>query len=190
MLKTYNYVNGTVRIIIDEVAMDNDMKIHTCKGISKPKDVSRCELPTSLGLEVSLHRGGRICYGLLQASIKPKDIVDAIEISVDYTKKNTIRFCDSILTNDNYVYKGLPEQYLGAVMDGAIMAINEKEIFPIYGISFDHAANCEVGSSQMFFKMISESIIELISMTTSSNINDSVLKPYLGFLEGKFGLKC
>lgn len=141
-----------------------------------------------MGLEFSKDTGGRICYGLLTSKLTPNSS-DSKLLSVSYTQKNIERFSDSILYNKEYCYKGLLKEYLEAVVNSASKALSECDAFPLCNITFSNAANCEVGSSQKFFEMLSESIIKLIPMLNCENVSESNFESCEEFLSKKFRLR-
>lgn len=189
MFKIKEYSNGKIKITVNEKADYNSLSTECLKKLINFNGTRSYHSLHSLGLEVAIHRGGRICYGLLSASISPNDNTDSVLLSVAYTQKNTEKYCESILLDDEYCYKGLPYEHLEAVISGATKSITEIDTFPLCNISLDHSANCEVGSSPMFFRMIVESLIELISMLNVASLSELALKPCEDFLESKFGLK-
>jgi len=189
MFKIKEYSNGKIKISVNEEPTYNILSTECSKKLINLNGTRPYHLLHSLGLEVAVHRGGRICYGLLSASISPNDNADSVLLSVAYTQKNTEKYCESILFDDKYCYKGLSYEYLEAVISGVSKSIAEIDTFPLCNISFDHSANCEVGSSPMFFRIIAESLIELISMLNVVSLSELTLKPCEDFLVSKFGLR-
>ena len=169
MKKNYEYKNVQVKLIIDEEPMVNDYTFERLNGFVERK-CDKIIVPQLIGLEVSLSKGGRICYGLLACKLIPNDKQDIVGFEISYIAQNTIKYTDSILFNDNYVYKGLPKEYLKHVEAGIMEGIKEAKFFPNCNLHFDYAANCEVGSSPLFFEMISETLIELIGLDLNLNI--------------------
>lgn len=123
-----------------------------------------------LGVELKIHKGGRICYGMLMAQVQPCDEQDCVNISLAYTHKNTIKYEFSCLANDSYVYKGLPEEYVEYIINSFNSSILKKESFPQCSISIEESANCEVGSSPMLFGIISNIIINIIYTSSEDEI--------------------
>ena len=115
-----------------------------------------------LGLELQIHTGGRICYGMLCSKVQPLDKQNTVKLSIAFTQQNTVKYKRSILLDDRYVYKGLPEEFLEKVSNCICEKIKEKREFPQCEIEIMYAANCEVGSSSMFFGIISNILIDLI----------------------------
>ena len=189
MFKIKEYSNGKIKITVNEEWTHNSLLTECSKKIINLNRTRLYYTLYSVGLEVAVHRGGRICYGLLSASISPNDNADSMLLSVAYTQKNTEKYCESILLDDKHCYKGLSYEYLEAVINGAVKSITEIEKFPLCNISFDYSLNCEDGSSPMFFSIIAESLIELISMLNVANLSELTLKPCEDFLVNKFGLR-
>lgn len=44
-----------------------------------------------------IHKGGRICYGMLVAQVLPYNETNAVKVSIAYTRENSIRYKESIL---------------------------------------------------------------------------------------------
>lgn len=189
MFKIKEYSNGKIKITVNEELTHNSFLTKCSKKVINLNRTRLYHTLYSVGLEVALHRGGRICYGLLSVSISPNDNVDSILLSVAYTQTNTEKCYESILLDDKHCYKGLPYEYLEAVINSAVKSITEIEKFPSCNISFDYSVNCEVGSSPMFFGIIAESLIELISMLNVASLSELTLKPCEDFLVNKFGLR-
>lgn len=161
MKKLYEYQNGIIKLILDEEPIINDFvsKRKTEKILSSCKELGT---PRLVGLEVMLSRGGRICYGMLAAKIITNGNLDLVNVSIDYTEKNTIHYKDSLLRHDENVYKGLQEQYLKYVTNAIQNFIIYNPEFPKCDLVFEYAANCEVGSSPIFFEIIAEMIMKII----------------------------
>ena len=161
MKRLFNYQNGEINLILNEPPLLRDYP-----DSLREEQFSRPACPISntymIGLELKVHTGGRMCYGLLAAQAEPCERRDSVMISVAYTPGNTVRYKNSLLTDDRYIYKGLPEEYMEFVMNRIRLAITEQERCPQCRISFLYAANCEVGSSPMLFGIIAEIIIKII----------------------------
>ena len=179
MIKRFEYANGIVNITINEKPMYSDLEVEFKKIMTNIKSLDFQRLPNSLGLEIGIHKGGRIYYGLLSTSILPSCDVDTTYLTVSFTKRNIRIFENSILLNNNHIYEGLPEEYLDAVINGAFTSITEINRFPLCNIAFDHAANCTVGSSPMFFEKISGAIIDLIFLSHKNELSIETCDEYL-----------
>lgn len=126
----------------------------------------------SLEVELAVHTGGRICYGMLAAQVKPHSEPDCVKLSLAYTQENTIKYEDTCLFDGTYAYRGLPREYASAVMDKMHSSISQKESFPQCEIVFEDSANCEVGSSPMIFGSIAEIITNIICLGSVDEILD------------------
>lgn len=161
MEKLFEFKNGKVKVTYNEQLMTKEYE-EQCLSKIIPHKTKTFSESFSLGVELMIHVGPRICYGMLVAQVMPYDEQDFIKVLISFTRENTIRYRDSILLNDEYVYEGLPEEYVEQVSDSIYQAIGEKEAYPQCHIYFGHSANCEVGSSPMFFSIIAEMIINIL----------------------------
>lgn len=187
MIKIYNYLSGAIKITLNEDLVKNNF---FTECLEKQIALTCSNTPLlihSLGLEFAQDRGGRIIYGLLTSKLTPNSS-DSKLLSVSYTQKNVERFYDSIILNNEHSYKGLPKEYLEAVVNGASKALSECNSFPLCNINFANAANCEVGSSRKFFELLSESIIKLIPMLNYENVSESNFAMCEEYLSKKFRL--
>lgn len=177
MIKVFNYKNGEIKIMYNEEPMVRDYKYNW-----KEHQVEIMTFPVSLdywlGVEVEINRGGRICYGMLVAQVQPNEDTNCVRIDIAFTQKNSIRYYDSCLYDDSRVYKGLPEPYVDAVIQGATSEILKKNKYPQCKIVFEYAANCEVGSSPMIYRLISEIVINMIFENVYEKIIDMDIKTF------------
>lgn len=161
MDKVFEYKNGEIKVIWNELLMkknyEDEWERKEIKKITRSFSNS-----FSVGVELKVHKGGRMCYGMLIACVKPTDEQDCIKISIAFTQRNIIKFSNSMLLNDEYVYKGLPKEYVESICSSVYEVIGEKEDFLQCEIAFEYAANCEVGSSPMIFSIITKILLELI----------------------------
>lgn len=177
MERVFEYKNGMVRIMWNEVPMSVDYE-SICIHSEIQKETYPLKTPFLIGVELQISMGGRICYGLLGAKVKPYEKKDAIKVSVYYTNKNTIKYDYSSLFDDEFVYKGLPKEYLEYINNNVYDTLKEKKSFPSCEISFDYAANCEVGSSPMIFGIIAEMIINFIDTGIIEKISSISLEEF------------
>ena len=169
MNKLFKYKNGEIKIMWDECPM---LQNYEYDWISKNIKNNTNQISNSylLGVELKIYKGGRICYGMLAARVKPYNKMGFIKVSIAFTSENTVKYTDSFLLTDTFVYKGLPEEYVEQVSKNIDMAISEKKVFPQCDISFEYAANCEIGSSPMLFGIIAEIIINIICTCTMEEL--------------------
>lgn len=189
MFKKFEYSSGTIKVMLNEQYMQMELGTDIHEERIKPKNPIAKALPKTLGLEVAVHTGPRICYGLMSTTITSNKVNDLVTLSTEYTKTNSEKFTDSILLNNDYTYKGLPKEFLSAVINSAINTIKEKESFPLCDIHFNYTANCEAGSSQAFFHIIIEAYFELILMFDNNKTIEMNLISFEEFLANKFSLR-
>ena len=168
MNRVFEYKNGMIKIIWNEIPMSVDYE-SIC--LSKEIQKKTYALKTSflIGVELQISTGGRVCYGMLGAQVQPYDKNDTIKLSIQYTHKNTVKYDKSFLFDDEFVYKGLPEEYIDYMCNSIYETFITKTTYPNCEINFEYAANCEIGSSPMIFGVIAEMIINLID---TSSIED------------------
>lgn len=182
MNRLFKYKNGEIKVMWNEQPMNKDYEDNLFQQEvgQKTKQIS---IPFLLGVELKVYRGGRVCYGMLIARVEPHDEKDVVKISIAFTHQNTIKYKDSFLLNKEYVYKGLPKEYLEKVSSSVQETISTKNIYPQCHILFEYAANCAVGSSPMIFGIIAEIITNLIctsSLEELYNISiDSFTEKYV-----------
>lgn len=162
MIKVFQYKNGEIIIRRDEPLMMKDYKYEWREKQIQIKTY-QLSLPYTLGVELAVYRGGRICYGMLTAQVKPKDKKDRVNLSLALTQENTIQYEGACIIDNTYVYKGLPEEYADEIINKISSFMLKKESFPQCDIFIEDSANCEVGSSPMIFGIIAEIMINLIS---------------------------
>lgn len=170
MNRSFIYKNGEIKVIWNEIPM---LKGYKKNWISKKIQKRTKQILNSflIGIELKIHKGGRICYGMLIARFRPYKEKDSIKVFISFTKENTVRYKDSILLNDKFVYEGMPGEYVEQVSNSIYKAISEKNEYLQCEIFFDYAANCEVGSSPMLFGIIAEMIIELAYTSSPDEIS-------------------
>ena len=170
MVKVFKYRNGEVKVTWDEQPpMFKDYEYEWQYEEIKTKTYKTLE-SFFIGAEVMIHTGGRMCYGMLTAKVQPNDEKDIVKVAIAVTHENTIHYEGSLLLDDTYVYKGLPEEYINQIKSNIIKTVLDKETYPQCVISFEDAANCEVGSSPMLFGMVAELIVDLICTSSKDDI--------------------
>lgn len=70
MERVFEYKNGMVRIMWNEVPMSVDYE-SICIHSEIQKETYPLKTPFLIGVELQISMGGRICYGLLGAKVKP-----------------------------------------------------------------------------------------------------------------------
>lgn len=171
MIKIFKYKNGEIRLKKDEQMLIKDYEYEWIKRQIKVK-TSETLLPFLLGVEMIVHTGPRICYGMLAARVEPHNERDCVNLLLAFTQKNTVKYTGTGLLDDTHVYKGLPEEYTTEIINRSISVISQKENCPQCSIIFEDSANCEVGSSPMLFGIIAEMIINIICSGSVDEIFD------------------
>lgn len=189
MVKKYVYQNGEIKVILDEQPMIMD---YSCEWYQEQIHVKTFFAASSflLGVELKVHRGGRVCYGMLAVHSAPNEEQDCVNISIAFTPNNTIKYSESILTNSRYVFKGLPKEFLERTIGGIRFAISEKKNFPQCNLTFKYAANCEIGSSPMLFGILAETIMDTIYSSCSPKASCVDVALLVEQIVKKFGLRC
>ena len=162
MKRLFRYRNGRILLRYNEAVMENKTHHEIVTKEFNHKTKMSYERFT-LGIELAIHTGGRICYGMLEADIQPNERADMISVSLDVTSKNSERYTESLMGEVNSVYKGLPEEYAEAIINSIDSVISNSEFFPQCRISFENAANCEVGSSPYIFGCIAEVMMLILA---------------------------
>lgn len=177
MKRIFKYKNGEIRVMWDEQFIPRD---YECDWYYKKIKKKGTEILKSflVGVELQINKGGRVCYGMLAAKVLPDNEPNEIKISIAYTNKNTIRYKESSLFNDTFVYKGLPKEYVEQVGNSILGVIEKKESYPQCDIMFEDAANCEVGSSPMLFGIIAEIVVNLICTGTEDEISNMNIEEF------------
>lgn len=177
MNRVFRYQNGEIKVMWDEISMHKDYEEKVISRIIKQKTKEILN-SFSVGVELKINRGGRICYGMLMARVQSQKQDGCVKTHIAYTQKNTTKYENSFLQNDEFVYKGLPKEYVVRVNDDIYKAIIEKESYPQCDIFFEYAANCQVGSSPMIFGIIAEMIINIIYMNSVNEILNISIKDF------------
>lgn len=177
MVKLFKYKNGEIKVMWNAEPM---LKDYEYSWYSNPIEIKTYQFSASfsLGVELKIHMGGRICYGMLMAQVKPYDKQNCVDLCLAYTHKNTVKYEESCLCNDRYVYKGLPEEYVEEVINRITLSILEKESYPQCSIILEESANCEVGSSPRIFGIIADIIINIICAGAEDEILDMNIEAF------------
>ncbi len=169
MEKIFEFRNGKIRVTYNEVQKSQNIEEKYVRASVKRK-TRRCTDEYSVGVEAMAHTGGRMCYGKLSVSMRPQEEADKINIAIAVTEENTVKLSNSLLLDDSYVYCSLPEEYAEHMLDCVINAIEAAETFPQCVLVFEEAANCEAGSSSMYFGGIAELLIRMIEKDNAAEI--------------------
>jgi len=189
VIKVFRYKNGEIRINYDEPPLIKDYKYEWIKKQIRAKTF---KLSSSflLGVELAVHKGGRICYGMLAAQVKPHSKQDCVNLSLAFTQKNTIKFEDACVIDGTHVYKGLPEEYTSEIINKIYSVISQKESYPQCNIIFEDSANCEVGSSPIIFGIIAEIITNIIFLGSVDEILNLDIETFTKLYVKSINLQC
>lgn len=188
MEKIFNYKNGKIKLSYNEQFEQKDYEETYLVKDFKYKTRIYSEA-FSIGMELMVHKGGRICYGMLVAQVRPHEQQNVVKISITTTLENVTKYEDSILLDDRYVYKGLPQEYVEHMLSNVEKSICEKETYPQVEVSFDYAANCEVGSSSMIFGYIAEIIMDLLASDSIVEMINMDIENFTEQFVSKIGLR-
>lgn len=177
MRKFFKYQNGEITIIWNEKPMINNYEYNQYYTEIRNKTIT-ISSSFLVGMELKVHRGGRICYGLLTAQVKPHNECDCIKVSITYTQENSVKYGESGLLNNAFAYKGLPKEYVLEISKSIKTTIMTKESYPQCEIAINYAANCEVGSNPMIFGIIAETLIKLICNSSAEKIQNMDIKTF------------
>jgi hypothetical protein len=133
------------------------------------------------GLEILMPAGARFFYGLLGAEFIPNDSGSfLLEVLIATNQENIYE--QSIASKLDQVRVGLPSEYSQSVIEGAIESLNETTLarFGSGVLTFDQAAHGKVGSSNIFFRHIATTVIQLLMIERSSNTQEvtQIVKTY------------
>lgn len=188
MKKTFRYQNGEIAITWNEHPMLNDYEYERYYTEVKNKTIA-IKSSCAIGVELKLHKGGRICYGFLVAQVNPHNKSDCIKICIAYTNRNTVKYENSFLLNDTFVYKGLPKEYVKRISKSITEVIMNEEDYPQCEIKIEYAANCEVGSSSMIFGIIAEILVKLIGSSSLEEIASMSIETFTAKYVKKINLQ-
>lgn len=177
MVKLFEYKNGELKVMWNTKPM---LKDYEYSWYNIPIKIKTYPFSSTfeLGIELKVHKAGRICYGMLMAQVQPHSKKNYVDISLAYTHKNIVKYEKSFLNNDAYVYKGLPEEYAEEVINRINSSILEKGSYPQCSIIFEEAANCEVGSSPIIFGIIVDIITNIICTSSENEIRDMSIETF------------
>ena len=169
MKRVIEYQNGKAIVMWNETPMTSDYQRewHCMERKTKTTEIAAA---FEIGVELEIHTGGRICYGFLAARVRPHNEPGIVKISIAFTSGNTVRYENSCLLNDSFVYKGLPKEYVTQVGESMAAAVEGERDYPQCEILVDSSANCEVGSSPVLFGIIAEMLVKLICVASAEQV--------------------
>lgn len=112
-----------------------------------------------VALELSLHKHIS-SYALLGLDYVPTKNTNNLIVSIKYSDESEINYLSKIrsITSCKYIYRGLDEHFLPAVID-SIIDFSKENHLPAGYLKFDIAANCEVSSSSLIFGIITKMLL-------------------------------
>jgi hypothetical protein len=117
--------------------------------------------PRRCALELFVRLGARSLYGLLGASLQPKDSEELVLLISENADAGGL-YEASLSSSFGDVRKGLPKQYVEALMR---VVRNEEASLELLGggiLSFDCAAHGVVGSAPAVFQVLASAVISLL----------------------------
>jgi hypothetical protein len=139
-----------------------DTRYAPISTISTSIKVTKEKVPTieQIAVELLVRTGPRSLYGLLGAHFTPRDN-KSLEMEVAISDRIGPQFSDSLAGHSDDVRVGLPDEYAGAVLEGAAMLAKEES--QLSGqILFCCAAHGRVGSSAAIFEQLSKMVVSLM----------------------------
>lgn len=117
-----------------------------------------------LGLELMIARGGRLEYGALGVRMDPTTR-GTLDIEVVVTDPVGPAYTESIVQRSDYVQLGLPQEYVDAIVDGAVERLTqyaERVNISSGSLCFAKALHGRVGSSSRIFKILARSLCVML----------------------------
>jgi len=97
-------------------------------------------------------------YGLLGIKYSSDN---KLSINISINEENNLKYQDSLSYSDKNLNIGLSEEYSTAIMDTAILKLNELQI-PSGNFEFNIAISDSIGSSNKVFSIITNILLELL----------------------------
>lgn len=177
MKKKFGYRNGEIIVTWNERNMLNDYEYDQYYAEVKNTTIA-IKSSFTIGVELKVHRGGRICYGFLVAQVNPHNESNCVKISIMFTHNNVVKYENSSLLDDTFVYKGLPKEYVKQISESMTETIMNEKNYPQCEIKIEYAANCEVGSSPIIFGVIAEMLVKLICSSSIEELSNMDIETF------------
>jgi hypothetical protein len=150
--------NGVARVWIDESSGGEYSPARTVsKLVPSAESYPRA---SRAAIELRMLRGSRRVYGLLGASFvaNAQDMVTVRVGSVPIDRRDT---WEGIQGSREQAYRGLPDEYVPWIIDGAIHGI---QTYPLHGGELSFAAGCHgiIGSYPRLFRALARVVIGLL----------------------------
>jgi len=117
----------------------------------------------AIALEIYLHRTASN-YGLLGLKYIPNHVENEINASIYYTNNNSLNY-KSILRverSNEYIYSGIPRFYLAGILETLKNYLKNNKDFVGGELIISVGTNCEVGSSDHIFSILTEMLLEIL----------------------------
>ena len=170
MIRIMKLAKANIKIWINEFPqMDKvDIKKYSNSFTSRKESSN---LPCKFAIEMQLMKHAS-SYGLLGMEYSPVKNSNKINIEIDYTKENKVRYMSSLSLHSDYLYIGLEEPYLDFTKNSIENFVQSQNDMPCGTYHFSIAGNCEVGSSPFLFGIISEMLLEsYLKLCNSIDVN-------------------
>ena len=113
-------------------------------------------------------------YGLLGIEILPTDKPDMLNSEVYYNDKDFAHFDDTLAFNKRSVFSALPKEYAETVSSKIQEFFEQNSNTPSGTLIVRVAAHCEVGSSIALFRIITDTLINILLLNKSCLCDDEV----------------
>ena len=118
-------------------------------------------------VEFYVPSGPRSMYGLLGAVLSP-DQLHRLCVQVNTSHELGRWFADSLAGTSDDVRVGLPDEYVGGVLDGILAARQQVGNLCSGGLVFSCAAHGERSSNHLIFNHLSRIVVSILNMETDS----------------------
>lgn len=158
-----------------------ELKVSSCSEriVEIKKDNGAIKNTLQIVLELSLHRHIS-SYALLGFTYTPTMNSQSLIVKINYTNERGENYLSQIRTGESrkYIYSGIDEFLMEAILDEIISFSKEKNL-PAGELNFNVAANCEVSSSPLIFRVITKILLSIfIAIDEEKMLNDSFMENF------------
>lgn len=158
-----------------------ELKVSSCSEriVEIKKDNGAIKNTLQIVLELSLHRHIS-SYALLGFTYTPTINSQSLIVKINYTNERGENYLSQIRTGESrkYIYSGIDEFLMKAILDEIISFSKEKNL-PAGELNFNVAANCEVSSSPLIFRVITKILLSIfIAIDEEKMLNDSFMENF------------
>ena len=100
-------------------------------------------------------------YAVLGAKYIPIAVNRDLSIEIRYTEDSVVNYVNTLVRNKKTVFIGLPKEYVRTVLNTTMDYFQDNEI-PSGKIVFELAAHCEIGSSPVMFKIVTNALLNIL----------------------------